>query len=81
MSELHDRRINALTVKGNQILYALPTDNDEVIYTTDERYGEIGQEPINLAGIWADLDGDAMLEARDRMGREAPPTPPIVSIA
>ena len=36
---------------------------------------------LYLGGAWQHLvDGDAMLEALDRLGREGPSTPPIISI-
>jgi hypothetical protein len=37
------------------------------------------QDPIKLAGVWSDLDADAMLDGLDRLRHESNPTPPVTS--
>jgi hypothetical protein len=72
-----------IIVRTGQMVFAIPSEEegvDEVIYVTDDT-GTSTAEPINLGGAWAGLiDGDAMLEALERMRHEVPPTPPITSI-
>jgi hypothetical protein len=64
-----------LTIRSGQMVFDVPSVEegiDEIVYTT----GIQSDEPttvINLGGAWLRLvDGDAMLEALDRLGSEAP---------
>ncbi len=89
MSTLREQQDNTLIVRENQMLYAIPIDNDqgeEILYVADEQQGNgsatVGYEGerIKLAGVWSHLDADDMLETLDRWGHESSPTPPLTSI-
>jgi hypothetical protein len=69
-----------------QPLIAIPIEKDgeeEVRYFVDEEQADAAMEhgthkqPIKLAGIWRDLDAEAMLAALDRIRHDSKPTPPI----
>ena len=81
MNTLRDNRSHTLVVRNNQIVFAIPSQEEgveEVVCIDSEEPGQNAGEPINLGGALANLvDGDAMLEALDRIGRESPPTPTI----
>ncbi len=84
MEELRDNRPLTLVVRDNRMVFVIPSQEEgveEVVYVDGEQPGQNEGEPINLGGALANLvDGDAMLEALDRIGRESPPTPPNVCI-
>ena len=84
MSELIDRQPQMLTVREGQMVFAVPSTQegiDEIVYVMDENVNNDSGVPINLGGSLARLvDGDAMLEALDTIGRESFPSPPITSI-
>jgi hypothetical protein len=84
MEELRDSRQHTLVVRDNQMVFVIPSQVEgveEVVYIDSEQPVQNEGEPINLGGALANLvDGDAMLEALDRIGRESPPTPPIACI-
>jgi len=79
-------RYESLSARINAPLIVVPVGDAEVRYFTsvadaDAYVGQDAiQEALDLAGAWSDLDGDAMLEALDRIRHESNPTPPIVSI-
>ncbi len=84
MSGLRERHNTGLTARVDQPLIVLPV-GDEVRYFTSEddadayvAKGHPAAEPINLAGVWSDLDwAEAAL---DRIRHDSGPTPPIDSI-
>lgn len=89
MSELRARQGDTLIVRENQMLYAIPVDDDpgaEILYVADEQRGDdpaaVGAEGerVKLAGAWRHLDADHMLETLDRWGHESRPTPPMTSV-
>lgn len=83
MSSMKETEPQTITVRTGQMVFAIPSDEDgvdEVVSVTDDNDTD-ATEPINLGGAWAGLvDADTMLDALERMGHEAPPTPPILSI-
>lgn len=83
MSSMKETEPQTITVRTGQMVFAIPSDEegvDEVVSVTDDNDTD-ATEPINLGGAWAGLvDADVMLDALERMGHEAPPTPPITSI-
>ncbi len=70
-----------ITVRTGQMIFAISSDEEgvnAVVSVTDDSDTD-ATEPINLGGAWAGLvDADAMLDALERMGHEAPSSPPIV---
>jgi hypothetical protein len=69
------------------IRVVLIEDGREVVcYYADEAAAEAalskraGAEARALAGAWADLDWDEMVEALDRIRDESEPTPPIETL-
>ena len=58
-----------LIVRTNRPLIEVPVDTDG---------GEaVVRPPIKLAGAWADLDAEAMLDALDRIRQQSARTAPI----
>lgn len=85
MHELKEWGRQMLTVRKDQMVFAIPSSEqgvDEIVYVDDESIDASSREPINLGGAWATLveDGDALLEAIERDGRNSPPSPPITVI-
>ena len=72
-----------LTVRRGEMVFDIPSEQegvDEIVSVSDPHSPDAAA-PINLGGAWRDLvDGEAMLEALDRMGRESAPSPPIIAI-
>jgi hypothetical protein len=70
-----------LIVPISRPLIGVPVDADgeeAVQYFTDETAAdELARPPIKLAGAWADLDDEDVLDAIDRLRHASPPTPPI----
>ncbi len=75
--------------RQNQPLIAVPIEQDgreEVHYFVDEAAADAAlrqtaeQAPMKLAGVWSDLDAEAMLDALDRLRHESKPTPPLTSL-
>ena len=64
------------------MVFAIPSAEegvDEIVYV-DDNAGNSSAEPANLAGAWVGLvDGDALLDAIERIGHESPPSP-IISV-
>jgi hypothetical protein len=83
MNEAYASRTSRLAIRPDHMVFDVPSEEqgvDEVVYAIAQPTGE-STARLNLGGAWRDLiDADAMLEALDRLGREAPPTPPITSI-
>ena len=84
-----ERPAHAFTVQVDSPLIGVVVDNsgrEEVAYFVDEVAAdqvlqqEATQPAIKLAGVWSDLDGDAMLEGLDRLRHDVTPTPPVTSI-
>lgn len=89
MRELQPDSGTSLVARLDQPLIAVAVERDgveEVRYFVDEAAADeaLGrgaqQTPIKLAGIWSDLDADAMLDELDRIRHESKPTPPITSL-
>ena len=85
MRDLKERSPHTLTVRNDQIVFAVPSNEhgvDEIVYVDDEHVRASAHEPVNLGGAWAGLveDGDALLEAIERAGRDSPPSPPVTAI-
>lgn len=84
MNEIGQRETQTLTVRTNQMVFTVPSDQegvDEILYVDNEDINPSSSEPVNLGGAWAGLiDADALLEAIDRSGRETPPSLPITSL-
>ncbi|HET8631962.1 MAG TPA: hypothetical protein VFL91_31435 [Thermomicrobiales bacterium] len=77
---------HSLVLDERLALVAIPTDEGGralVRYVADEETTEPEaddrsiREALALAGAWSDLDWDEMERELDRIGHEAPPTPPI----
>ena len=60
-------------------------DTGEAVYRVDVHSSEAPSAPksrrlkgrlLSLAGVWRDLDADAMIEALYKARHEAPPSPP-----
>jgi hypothetical protein len=72
-----------LIVREGQMVFDVPSGQggvDEIVSVGDAHRADAAG-PINLGGAWRSLaDGEALLAALDRLGREAPPTPPIIAI-
>ncbi len=89
MSKQHQGQGTSFVVRRDQPLIAVPMDQDgveEVRYFVDEAAADaaLGQTtqpaPIKLAGVWSDLDAEAMLNELDRLRHESKPTPPLTSL-
>jgi hypothetical protein len=84
MNKAQSGGVGRLTVRAGEMVFDVPSVDegvDEIVLATGTYYSEEPGTAIDLGGAWKHLvDGDAMLEALDRLGREAPPTPPIMSI-
>jgi len=58
-------------------------DQDVVRFFGDEAEADAAlpqdsvQDAVSLAGVWSDLDWNAIEEALDRIRHESPPSPPI----
>lgn len=83
MSDLQERSPQTVIVREDQMVFVIPSAEegvDEIVYVDNDGDGTPSAEPINLAGAWVGLvDGDALLDAIDRIGHESPPSP-IASI-
>jgi hypothetical protein len=86
MVKQHTNQSRTLLVRSGEPVYVVPIDLDGVEYelyvagddaAEELRTPESLRDALNLAGAWSDMDGDAMLEALQRMRRESKPTPPI----
>lgn len=62
----------------------LQTDGEEVVcYFAEETQADAAippratQDALGLAGVWHDLDWEAMEKALDRIRHESPPSPPL----
>ena len=89
MSEAQPAQRASFVARIHQPLIAVPIDNngeEAVCYFTDEAQADaaLGQDApeavIKLAGVWSDLDGDAMLASLEHMRHDSEPTPPIDSL-
>ena len=89
MSKQHQGQGTSFVVRRDRPLIAVPMDQDgveEVRYFVDEAAADavLGQTtqpaPIKLAGVWSDLDAEAMLNELDRLRHESKPTPPLTSL-
>jgi hypothetical protein len=73
MNTIRESEPQRLIVREGQMVFDVPSREDgveEIVYVTDNGTDDPAA-PINLGGAWAGLiDGDAMLEALDRMGHE-----------
>ena len=70
---------NSLTVRDDQMLFAIPVDEggvEETLFTTDGTQ-VANAEPINLAGVWSHLDWDAAQDFFDQIDRESVPSAPL----
>ena len=79
----------SFVARRDQPLIAVPMEQDgveEVRYFVDEAAADVvlGQTaqpaPIKLAGVWSDLDAEAMLDELDRLCHEGHPTPQLTSL-
>ncbi len=84
MNGVTPREVEALTVRSNQMVISIPSEKegaDEVLYVDSVDNSPFVHQPVNLGGAWAGLvNGDELLEAIERSGRETPPSEPITSI-
>ena len=87
MSGLRERHNTGLTARVDQPLFVAPVGDDEARYFTSEEdadayvtEGHPAAAPINLAGVWSDLDWEAAEAALDHIRHDSEPTPPIDSI-
>jgi hypothetical protein len=89
VAEREPQRARSVIVQAESPLIGVPMDNDgqeAVAYFVAEEEAdqamrqEAAQPAIKLAGVWSDLDGDAMLDGLDRLRHDSAPTPPITSI-
>ena len=73
-----DQPLIAVTVETNGV--------EEVRYFVDDAAADAAlsqagrKAPIKLAGVWSDLDAEAMLDSLDRLRHESKPTPPITTL-
>lgn len=82
--EPHDM---GLTAQVDQPLFVAPVGDDEAPYVTSEEdadayvtEGHPATAPINLVGVWSDLDWAEAEAALDHIRHDSEPTPPIDSI-
>ncbi len=89
MSDRQSIHETSVVADMNQPLIAVLVEQngkDVVRYFVDEAQADavLGQDgtkqPIKLAGIWNDLDGEAMLADLERMRHASKPTPPLISL-
>ncbi len=82
----HSHHGQGFVARMQQPLIAIPVEKDgeeEVRYFVDEEQADAAMEhgprkqPIKLAGVWRDLDAEAMLAALDHIRHDSKPTPPI----
>ncbi len=79
-AEPHERQTHALTVRSDQMLFAIPVEEEgieETLFTTED-IEPAGDEPIKLAGAWSHLNWDEALAFFDRLDRESVPSDPIL---
>ena len=78
-AESSPRQGNTLTVRSDQMLFAIPFDDggiEETIFTTDD-VELTGEDPIKLAGAWSDLNWDDAQAFFDRLDQESVPSAPL----
>jgi len=84
MNDVTPREVEALTVRSNQMVFSIPSEEegvDEVLYVDSVDNSPFAHQPVNLGGAWAGLvNGDELLEAIERSGRETPPSEPITLV-
>lgn len=89
MSERQSESDTSLGARLDQPLIAVVIEHagqEEVRYFVDEADADAALErvarpgPLKLAGIWRDLDADAMLDELDRIRHQSKPTPPITTL-
>ena len=79
IEEIRGTEGRQLTVRRGEMVFDIPSEQE--IVSVSDPHSPDAAAPINLGGAWRDLvDGEAMLEALDRMGRESAPSPPIIAI-
>ncbi len=78
MSGLRERHNIGLTARVDQPLIVLPVGDDEAPYVTSEddadayvARGHPAAAPINLAGVWSDLDWAEAQAALDRIRHDS----------
>lgn len=64
----------SLLVDTGEAVYRLDVHSSEVPSVSKSR--RLKGQLLSLAGVWSDLDADAMIEALYRARHEAPPSPP-----
>ena len=86
MSEVRARQNDGVLARASQPPIVLPVGDEDARYFTSEEDAdafvarEHSAEPINLAGVWSDLDWEEAEAALDRLRHESEPTPPIDSM-
>ena len=83
-----EQQAHSFTVQPDRPLIGVPIEQngqEEVVYFVDEDAADVAlrqeqtQPATKLAGVWVDLDADAMLKDLDRLRHETKPTPPLTS--
>jgi len=78
-AESSERHANRLTVRRDQMLFAIPVEDEgveETIFTTEDIQATSG-DPIKLAGAWSHLNWDEVQAFFDRLDRESVPSAPL----
>jgi hypothetical protein len=81
-------QMSSLIVRGDQPLLGVPVgggDQPDVEYFTDEQESDEAsptrradiRRALQLAGAWADMAWDGVLDELDRIRHESEPTPPL----
>lgn len=80
MSQTQKKADNALTVRDDQMLFAIPIEEagvEETLYTTQGGH-ENGHRRIKLAGAWSDLDWQEAEAFFDRIDTEGIPSEALI---
>ncbi len=78
-SDSRQQEDTMLTVRSDQMLFAIPVDKggvEETLFTTVDIQSD-GEEPIKLAGAWRHLDWNEAQAFFDRIDREGVSSAPL----
>lgn len=78
-AEPEHRQTTTLTVRGDQMLFAIPVDDDgieETLFTTDDTRS-MDEEQVEFAGMWNHLNWDDAQAFFDQLDRDGMPSAPL----
>lgn len=83
IGEVRGMKGHQLIVRKGQMVFDVSSEQGGVneIVSVSDAHSADAAFPTNLGCSWQSMvDGEAMLAALDRLGRDAAPTPPITAI-